>query len=106
MKPNYFTISEHIYYGSGLKDARESLLTLLVPLPPSSRAYKQAKRALKAINDLRCTMDSLVCEDAPERRDPRRLATKVYYGTTRLQHKLTDQCATETDAFAGYLETN
>ncbi len=105
MNRNYFTISEHVYHGHGLKDARECLQTLLHSLPPSSRASKQARRALKAVGDLRCTLDGMVCEDAPEWRDPRCLATKVYYGTTRLEHKLTDECATETDAFAGFRET-
>jgi len=105
MNRNYFTISEHILHGSELKDARECLQILLISLPPGSRVSKQARRALKAVGDLRCTLDSMVCEDVPERRDPRRLATKVYYGTTRLQHNLTDQGASETDAFAGYRET-
>jgi len=98
------SIVEHASYGNQIKDARDCLRDLLSVFPPSSKASRQTRRALKSIGEVRCTLDSMVCQIAPERIDPRNLAIRVYYGEGRLQATPCDIDDIATDAFAGFRE--
>jgi hypothetical protein len=55
---------------------------------------------LNALDRLRCTLDSLICEQVPMRQDPRHLATFVYYGEERFGLRWYDPDELEHDAFA------
>lgn len=95
---------EHVSCGNVLKDACEWLNDLLTSFPPSSKPSRQARHALKSLDDLRSTLDSQVCAAVPEARDPRGMAIKVYFGRCRLESVPYDRDARATDAFAGFRE--
>ena len=99
------SLGEHVSQGNRLKDAHECLNSLICSLPRNSRASRQVRRALKAVDDLRCSLDSMICEDVPLERDPRNMAVKVYYGSARLESQIVPEEAFAHDAFARYRDT-
>jgi len=93
-------IDDHVVLGNRLKDVHEAVNRLIRPLPPTAKPVRDAVRTLKALDQLRCTLDSLICGQVPLRRDPRNLATFVYYGEERLGLRWYDPDELKNDAFA------
>lgn len=93
-------IDDQIEFGNRLKDANEIVNMLIGQLPPTSKPAREAVRTLNALDRLRCTLDSLICEQVPMRQDPRHLATFVYYGEERFGLRWYDPDELEHDAFA------
>lgn len=96
------TIGHHISCGARLQDASDCLESLACRLPRGHRASRQARRAWRAVDALRCTLDAILCADVSRERDPRNIAVKVYYGGTRFAYVLTDDASLARDAFAGF----
>lgn len=96
------TIGDHMSCGARLKDASDCLQSLACRLPRGCGAARQARRAWRAIDDLRCTLDAIICADVPRERDPRNIAVKIYYARTRFEPVLTDDASLARDAFAGF----
>lgn len=72
---------DHVKIGNDLKRARQDLLKTYLSLcdseGSSSSMARAAKRTLDGINDLRCRLDSLLCEGLPACDDSWK---GVYYG--------------------------
>jgi hypothetical protein len=96
------TIGDPMSCGARLKDASDCLQSLACRLPRGRRASRQARRAWRAIDDLRCTLDAIICADVPRERDPRNIAVKIDYGRTRFEAVLTDDASLARDAFVGF----
>jgi hypothetical protein len=96
------TLGEHMSCSERLEAASDCLESLACTLPRGHRASRQARRAWRAIDELRCTLDAIICADVLRERDPRNIAVKVYYGGTRFAPVLTDDASLAQDAFAGF----
>lgn len=98
--PPPLAIDDHVALGNRLKDAEAAVASLLPKVLASSKPARDALRVLNALDRLRCTLDTLLCKQAPLRRDPRDLATFVYYGEERFGLRWYDPEELEHDAFA------
>lgn len=83
-----FSFDKHRNAGSKLKRVRQELLTLSVEIansyPHTSEASRRAKKALEAVDALRCELDSQLFRDCPvETADDKWKG--VYYGIPRLE---------------------
>lgn len=79
-----FTVDEHVECGAGLKAARDaSVFRLLNYFYKSSRAGQALRRVDKALLTLRSTLDDELLRLVPREKDPRNLATRVYFGDAR-----------------------
>lgn len=99
-RPLFIPIDDHIALGNRLKDVRDVINTLISQLPPTSKPVRDSVRMLNAVEKLCNTLDSLLCEQVPMRKDPRNLATFVYYGEERFGLRWYDPEELEHDAFA------
>jgi hypothetical protein len=63
------TRREHVELGAELQDLRERALAAAISVgnvyPKSSFAYKRAHKALRALDSLRCALDSQSCRELP-----------------------------------------
>ena len=96
------TVGQHMSWGAQLKDASDCLQGLACVLPRESRASRQARQAWRAIDGLRCSLDTMICTQVPRERDPRNIAVKVYFGPSRFEYVLTDDASLARDSFAGF----
>jgi len=97
------TVSDHIFLGNLLKDARDAYLALLPAAhPKSSKLSRAINRGLKTIEQLRYLLEDCVAELVPHPHDPRGLLTQVYYGEGRLVRSDDDGEPAGNDAFAGW----
>lgn len=93
------SVDEHVALGNRLKDARDGVRKLLQLFPASSKPVRDALRVLNALERFACTMDTLLCAQVPLARDPRNLATYVYYGEERFGLRWYDPEEIERDDF-------
>ena len=81
MKKVKLALEDHVKIGKRLKRARRDVLETYLSLCRSegsrSSAAKAAKRSLGEIDNLRCRLDSLLCESLPAGDDSWK---GVYYG--------------------------
>ena len=94
-----FTLAEHITHGNMLKAAHRVLFQVLMNFPKASRISQAARRVEKSLGILQSRLDDEVCQLVSQERDPRGLATHVYYGEPIVK---ADTPAEATDAFAGW----
>jgi hypothetical protein len=81
---NGFTWDEHARLGRALRDVRNDVLIKAACNIPTayglnSREARAARRALDAIDRLRCVMDDCVCRES---REPEKKPIHIYYGNT------------------------
>lgn len=93
-------VEDHVQLGNRLKDARATIASLLFKFAETARPTRDVCRALYAIDQLRCTLDSLLHKCVPRNRDPRNLTNTVYYGDVRFGLRWYDLEELEHDAFA------
>lgn len=74
------TLEQHREFGQAVREFREQLLLPHIRCvgTKSSREYRAVAKALKAIDHLKHSLDSVVCNDFPECKD----ATRIYYGAS------------------------
>jgi putative IMPACT (imprinted ancient) family translation regulator len=105
-KPTSFTVDEHISLGNQIKSAWMIQSRLLNHFPKSSRPARALRLLEAALLTLKGALDNEVCQLVPQDKDPRGLATKVYYGTPMVNVLNDDDYAnpnlTASDAFAGW----
>lgn len=97
-RPNV-TIRDHVALGNALKSARDAAQRVRLEFSKSSYPSRAAKRVESALISLQSALDDEVCALVPVSRDPRRLATAIYYGTPVVD---TDGERDPDDAFAGW----
>jgi hypothetical protein len=97
----HLTIDDHIALGNTLKAAWEATGRVYPAFRKSDRAYKAAKRTEKALLSLQSALDDAVCALVKQARDPRHLATKVYYGKPFIKSA---EHADPHDAFTGWTQ--
>jgi hypothetical protein len=93
-------VVEHVELGNTLKDARDALHRLLGRLPLTTRLGRDTIRTLRAVDRLRCSLDSHLCEHVSPSTDPRRLTTQIYYGEDRIRLRWYDLDELKQDTFA------
>ena len=98
----HLTIEDHVALGNKLKAAWQAVGRVYPAFRKSDHTYRAAKRTEKALLSLKCALDDEVCRLVRQERDPRRLATKVYYGRPFVENAERNHDAH--DAFAEWVQ--
>jgi hypothetical protein len=92
------TPDQHVAIANKVKALHTEIINILRAYPKASRASKAAWKLDRALLTLKCALDSEVFKET-RGRDPRGLATKVYYGEP-FEPKESEDTA---DAFDGWI---
>src|SRR5688572_24185158 len=95
---NKLTVAEHVALGNALKVAYRATLDVRTAFPSTSRIARAAERMQTALGTLQSQLDTDVCALVPLSADPRKMATKVYYGPPFIESHGDDP----NDAFAAW----
>ena len=93
------TVAQHLELARRIIAARNTISDVLNLFPRNSRHGRAAWTIYRKFDTLRSGLDSIIC-NLTAGRDPRNLATTVYYGKGLVPDP--DAAHTTTDAFAGW----
>jgi hypothetical protein len=97
------SIAGHIKLAAALKNARQALCEAYPSFPKQGQLTPKILRFDRALAELKCELDSRLVALVPAKRDPRGLATRVYYGARLIPRYRPPDDPTD-DAFADWRE--
>jgi hypothetical protein len=98
------SVRAHVRLAAALNAARRTLSDEISEFPNAGTFTRRILNLQRAIDALRSELENELCALVPAKRDPRRLATRVYYGNARLIPHYRPPDDPTDDAFADWIE--